>query len=168
VATLLLDRHPGRITGLITQEGNFTLKDAFWSGTIARMDPDAWAGEFGRMRQDPVAWLGRSGVEASPERIAWAEHILHNQPAATVHAMSRAIVRETGDPEYLAAVRRFVDRAVPIHLIAGERSAAGWDVPDFVRRSARSDVVMPGCGHLPMLEQPDAFCREIDRILATA
>jgi pimeloyl-ACP methyl ester carboxylesterase len=168
VATLLLDRHSPPVAGVINQEGNFTLKDAFLSGAIARKDPAAWADELRAMQQDPRAWLAKNGIGPTEERIEWAAHILHNQPASTVHAMSRSIVKETGDPAYLAAVKRRVDSGLAIHLIAGEHSAAGWDVPGFVRRAARSDLVMPGCGHFPMLEQPDAFCWAVDRILEQA
>ncbi len=164
VATVLLDQFPDRIVGLINHEGNFTLKDAFWSRAIAAMDLEAWRREFARMGADPAGWLARSGIAVTPERLAWAAHIPDRQPAETVQAMSRAVVAETGAPAYLEAVRRIVDRGIPIHLVAGERSAASWDVPDFVRRAARSYSEIPGAGHLSMLEAPDAFCSMLARL----
>ena len=55
-----------------------------------------------------------------------------------------------------------------MHWVAGERSAADWDVPDFVRRAARSYTVQPGAGHLMMLEDPDAFCQIVNEIMCRA
>ncbi len=55
-----------------------------------------------------------------------------------------------------------------MHLVAGERSAADWDVPDFVRRAARSYTEQPGAGHLMMLEDPDAFCQIVNEIMRRA
>lgn len=42
-----------------------------------------------------------------------------------------------------------------VHLVAGERSAGGWDVPDWAKTAAASDTVVPGVGHMMMLEEPD-------------
>ena len=82
--------------------------------------------------------------------------------------MSNAIVEETLTPAYLDLVRRVVDRGVPIHLIAGERSAKEWDVPGFVRAAARSYTKIPATGHVMMLENPDAFCDAVNAILTTS
>ena len=81
-----------------------------------------------------------------------------------MYAMSSAIVRETASPAYRDCVRRVVERICPVHLVAGEQSAADWDVPDFVRRAARSYTEQPGAGHLMMLEDPDAFCQIVNEI----
>jgi pimeloyl-ACP methyl ester carboxylesterase len=42
-------------------------------------------------------------------------------------------------------------------LLGGERSAPGWDVPDWVKTASLSYVIQPGTGHMMMLEQPAAF-----------
>jgi pimeloyl-ACP methyl ester carboxylesterase len=36
VAYLFALRHPERVMGLVSVEGNFSLKDAFWSSSVAR------------------------------------------------------------------------------------------------------------------------------------
>ncbi|HUU81952.1 MAG TPA: alpha/beta hydrolase [Phycisphaerae bacterium] len=167
VAVLLADRWPDLIAGMINVEGNFTLEDAFWSARIAAKRPEEWADEYHNMRTDVADWLHRCGVEPTETRTAWGRAILDHQPAATVQAMARAILAETAPPQYLGAVRRVLDRGVPMHLVAGEKSAAAWDVPDFVRAAARSYLEQPDVGHLMMLERPDAFCRIVDSILTS-
>lgn len=167
VVLLAADRCPELVAGIINVEGNFTLQDAFWSGQIVRRTPEKWDQEYRNMQADLPRWLSGCGVEPSTQRVEWARRILANQPAGTVFTMSQAIVTETGRPDYLAAIRRVVDRDLPIHLIAGQRSAAAWDVPAFVREAAASYAVQPGVGHLMMLEDPAGFCRLVDACFST-
>ena len=165
VAMLAADWIPDYIAGVINVEGNFTLKDAFWSARIAEQGLEDWTCDYRRMQCDCAGRLQKCGIEPSDERIRRAEAVFANQPAETVYAMSNAIIRETAAPAYLDCVRRVVERSYPVHLVAGERSAADWDIPDFVRRAARSYVEQPGAGHLMMLEDPDAFCQIVNDIM---
>ncbi|MGX7002141.1 alpha/beta fold hydrolase [Caballeronia sp. KNU42] len=158
VAMLVAAKAPTLVRGLISVEGNFTLEDAFWCRKIATLSDEAWSAEHRRMLADPAAWLQNSGVTLSPQRIAWANDILRNQPRSTIAAMARAVVKETGSPEFLEHARAAVAMGTPIHLLAGERSAPGWDVPDWVRSASLSYFVQPDTGHMMMLEQPEAFC----------
>ncbi len=165
IAMLLADRHPNLIRGMINVEGNFTPKDTFYSGKIAAMGPEEWSGEYRALQGDISAWVELWDLDQTPQHVEWCRQLLCNQPAGTIYAMSRAVVDETRKPGYLDAARRVVDRGLPIHLIAGQRSAAAWDVPEFVRRTAASYTIIPQTGHLMMLEEPHAFCREVDRLL---
>ncbi len=166
VAVLAADRRPERLCGFINVEGNFTEKDAFWSRKIVEKQPDEWAEEYRQMQADPAGWLERCDVEPDPERTAWAEHTLEHQPATTVYAMANALLNETLCPGYLDTVRRLLDRGLPMHLVAGAKSGADWDVPTFVRVAAASYTEQPTVGHLMMLEDPDGFCDIISCILA--
>ena len=166
VAMILADRHPELVSAIINVEGNFTMKDAFWSRKIVDKTPENWRVEYESYLNDVPATLRHWGVEPTPRRLDWIHDILTNQPAGTLYAMARAIVTETQESQYLPIVRRVVDGGVPLHLIAGERSAEDWGLPDFVREKARSYTQIPDTGHLMMLEKPEEFCRVIDAILA--
>ncbi|WP_179405632.1 hypothetical protein [Burkholderia guangdongensis] len=80
--------------------------------------------------------------------------------------MARAVVAETGDDRYLPRIRSVVERGMPLFLLAGERSASGWDLPDWARSAARDYVAQKEVGHMMMLEQPDAFCRIVENMVA--
>lgn len=165
VAMMVADLEPSLVRGLISVEGNFTLRDAFWCARIATLDEETWAAEYGAMEDAPVAWLEKSAIEAFDERIAWARDILNNQPYTTVQRMARSTVEETGKPEWLDLVRRVLVRDTPLYLLGGEQSAAGWDVPEFVLAAARQVLVQPRAGHMMMLEDPAGFCRIVGAII---
>ena len=106
-----------------------------------------------RDRRDPGGWLRAAGVAPTPTRLAGAKEALEFQPPATVHAMARAVVDFTGSSTYVAMLRR-VFAAHRTHLVAGARSRAGWDVPEWAIDAAETYQAVPECGHLMMLEQP--------------
>lgn len=165
VAMMVADRAPELVAGLVSVEGNFTLRDAFWCARIAILDETEWAAEYGAMEDAPVAWLEKSGIDADDERVAWAREILTNQPYTTVQAMAKSIIDVTGKPDWLELVRRVLVRGAPLYLLGGEQSAAGWDVPEWVLAAARQVLVQPKAGHMMMLEDPRAFCRILASII---
>jgi pimeloyl-ACP methyl ester carboxylesterase len=168
VAMLVADLVPGLVRGLISVEGNFTLADAFWCTRIAATDEQVWADEFRVMRADPQAWLERGGIAPTAERLEWAQAILDNQPHDTIQSMARSVVSTTGAPAYLELVRRVIERGTPLYLLAGEKSAAGWDVPDWARVAASEYLVQPDAGHMLMLENPTVFCKTISSVMHNA
>jgi lipase len=164
IAGLFAHAHPDRVADLISVEGNFTLKDAFWSASVARMSAQEAEAMLEGFRADPAAWLARAGMPAEPFLIEVASRYLSQQPASTVRAMARSVVEETGSPAYLPKLRELFSRG-RVHLLAGERSRPGWDVQDWALRQARSIGVVAGAGHMMMLEQPQAFASMVNKAL---
>jgi pimeloyl-ACP methyl ester carboxylesterase len=161
VAVLFARRHPGLIRSLTSVEGNFTLRDAFWSQKISAQPLSEIEVEVGGFRADVPAWIARSGVAPTPWAIATATAWLDNQPAATLRTQARAVVAATGAPAYLDGVRELLAAGLPVHLIAGSRARSGWSVPDWIVQRAASNIDIPDTGHLMMLESPEAFARTV-------
>jgi lipase len=151
IAMQLARLYPEGIRRIVNYEGNFTLKDAFWSASVGRMTPSEAEIMLQELRQNPGAWLNRSGVRATKATLSTASEWLRFQPASTLRAMGMSVVSETGSPAYLESIRA-VMRDHPVFLIAGERSYFDWDLPDWVARAAAGLVVVPKTGHLMMLE----------------
>ncbi|MFM0249031.1 alpha/beta fold hydrolase [Paraburkholderia sediminicola] len=166
VAMLAAASAPDLVCGVINVEGNFTLDDAFWCRKIAGLDAAAWQAEHTRVVADPEGWLKNDGIAVTPQRLEWARTALANQPRETIQAMARAVVAETGAPDFLSRIRTVVERGTPLFMLAGERSASGWGAPDWAHAAARSYVVQPGVGHMMMLEDPDGFCRIVGEMVA--
>ncbi len=161
VAVLLAYDHPELVASIVNVEGNFTLKDAFWSGKIAVMSEPEVEAMIESYRVDPAGWLSGSGIAPNPQRIQIASKVLAAQSPRTVQQMARSLVEVTGAPDYLEKVRTILDRGAMFHLFAGQRSRDAWDVPEFVLQRAASMTIQPGVGHMMMLEEPAEFLRLI-------
>lgn len=162
-AFTLADQSPEIVASITTVEGNFSLADAFWSRSIAALDQIQAQTAIEQRLSDPEAFLAADGVPATPENLAKAEEALKYQPWQAVWESASAIVETTAKTEYEAMLKRiFASRRV--HLIAGERSADGWNVPEWARRAAASSTVIPNAGHMIMLEQPKTFGASIDKL----
>lgn len=94
IAVLAASHAPELVKSIVSVEGNFTLDDAFMCRRIAPLDAPEWEAELQRIQSDPQAWLAKGGIAPTPERLRMAGCILHNQPAATLQAMARAVVRK--------------------------------------------------------------------------
>lgn len=160
VAAMFAHRYPLRVARLISVEGNFTLRDAFWSARVARMSAQEADDMLLDLRQDPVAWLAAGGYAGAAQQAELAMRLLDDQPASTIRAMARSVVEVTARPDYLLHLRHLM-HDLPVHLIAGERSREGWDVPDWAIAVAASFAELEGVGHMMMVEHPAQFAAAV-------
>ncbi len=165
VAVIVASRYPEAVASIISVEGNFTLRDAFWSQQLARMDEREADAVLRSYRTDPQAWLAGAGIDATAEQVALAERSLAAQPASTLQAMARSVVGVTADTSYLQAIAAILDRSIPFHLVAGERSRKDWDVPAWVLQRAASMTLQPNAGHMMMLEDQHGFLSIIRQLI---
>ncbi|PTA86908.1 alpha/beta hydrolase, partial [Kosakonia sp. H7A] len=75
-------------------------------------------------------------------------------------AMARSVVEVTSRAAYLEQLHGLMHE-MPVHLLAGERTREGWDVPDWAIATAASFVELPDMGHLMMLEDGAAFAAAV-------
>lgn len=164
IAAAFAHRHPERVASFINVEGNFTLADAFWSAQLAEKEPREVEALLEADRGDPARWLEQMGIEPSPDRVRAALEALAYQPATTIQATARAVVTFTSRPGYDPLLREVFDRTT-VHLVAGARSRAGWDVPEWALTAAASYTEIPDSGHLIHIEAADAFGRVLAGLL---
>jgi pimeloyl-ACP methyl ester carboxylesterase len=157
VAVLVAKKYPQMAASLTSVKGNFTLKDAFWSGQIAQKALPEVEQIVDGYKADPDCWISSAGVPLNEWTKALARSWLNNQPASTIKAQARAVVEATGKPDYLDSIRSLMTSDLPFHLIAGERSRDGWDVPEWAAKLATSNYNIPNTGHLMMAEDPEGF-----------
>lgn len=164
LAMLLAHAYPRRVRRIVNVEGNFALADAFWSASVAGMSAAGADAMLAGFRADPLGWLGGAVVEPRPCWHDTARRWLAQQPASTLRAMAASVVAVTGAPAYQDTLRQVFERH-PVYLLSGERSHAGWNVPDWAWRACAGRQVLDGCGHLMMLERPEAFVAAVRRCL---
>lgn len=166
IAASFAHRFPDRVASLVNVEGNFTLADAFWSAQLATKTPGEVHASLEADRQDPARWLREGGVQPTEEHVRAATEALAYQPSTTIQAMARVVVEYTGKPTYERLLKEVFART-PVHLVAGARSRAGWDVPQWALDAAASYTEIPDTGHLVMLESPEAFGKTLAVLLKT-
>jgi lipase len=159
-------RYPKAVATIINVEGNFSLADAFWSSSIAAMPANVAQASIEELLADAEGWLQASGIEVTGVVLERARRALNYQAWTTVWASAKAIVARSGEPKYQDTLRSVFTK-IPVHLVAGENSESGWAVPEWALRSAASYDVIPGVGHMMMLEQPELFGAQIGRLLHT-
>lgn len=159
VAMLLAANHRDRVASVVNVEGNFRPADAFWSSKIAAMTSEEADAMLEGYKSDVDGWLTRQKILIKPKRQEWAKRMFDAQPARSLQALAKAVVEATASPDYLPAMDGVILAGVPVHLIAGERSRAGWGVPDDFARLAASFSIQPKVGHMMMLEEPEAFLK---------
>ena len=163
VAILVASSFPEIVATLTSVEGNFTLEDAFSSAHLA-MKPDEEVEEIiGEYRNDPDAWFAGAGVPINEWTQGLAVSWLNNQPPSTIKAQAKAVVSATTPDTYLGTVKALLASDVAFNLIAGERSAASWHVPSWVRDQSTEQITIAETGHLMMAEDPKAFAAAVIR-----
>ncbi|RKU04626.1 alpha/beta hydrolase [Burkholderia sp. Nafp2/4-1b] len=164
LAMLFAHAHPARVRRIVNVEGNFTLDDAFWSASVGRMTPAQADAMLDGLRRDPPGWLRGAIEDPSPRQLDDAHRWLAHQPASTLRAMGRSVVATTGGPGYLQQLADVFAR-YPVWLVAGERSRAGWHVPDWALARCAGFETIDDCGHLIPAERPAAFRATLARCL---
>lgn len=163
-AFTLADESPELVATVTTVEGNFSLADAFWSSSIAALNEDDARLSIEARLADPAGFLEGDGIPPTPDRLHKAQDALAYQPWRTVWESAIAVVKATDTPDYEAMLKRVFARH-EVYLVAGERSVSNWDVPGWARTAARGSAILPGAGHMMMLEQPEAFGQLIGELL---
>jgi len=161
VSALVAMRHPELVASFTSVEGNFTLKDAFWSGQIAEKPVAEVEAIVADLMANPDDWIAGAGVPLNEWTSALARQWLANQPASTIKAQARAVVAATGKDAYLEGMRRLMASGMPVFLIAGARSSDGWDTPLWANQMCSMRINIPNAGHLMMAEDPHAFAKAV-------
>jgi lipase len=167
IAAAFAHQFPERTASLVSVEGNFSLADAFWSQQLAAKTAAEVEQIVQADRADPGRWLRAGGIEPTRERLRSATQDLAYQPASTIHAMARTVVQYTAAPDYQQLLQDVFER-IPVHLVAGARSRAAWDVPAWALSAAASYTELPHTGHMVMLEAPEEFGALLAGLLAPA
>lgn len=165
VAVLAASMQPEQFVSITSVEGNFVPSDAFWSADLAKKTDVEVEEIIDGFKADPQAWISGSGVPASPWFEKLASSWLSNQPASTIKAQARAVVAATNDASYLRIVRELLESDIRFNLLAGERSAFSWGVPQWVRAAADNSQTLSGTGHLMMAEAPNRFAAAVQGMI---
>ena len=166
VAAMVAARRPDLLASLVSVEGNFTLKDAFWSAQIAEKTDAEVSAIVESYRADANVWMNgaiaRQTMLSTRLAIEWLAH----QPATTIKAQARAVVAATAPAQYLKDLRNTMESVLPVYLIGGCNSGDSWDTPDWANRLCRLRINITDTGHLMMVESPERFANSVKLAIA--
>ena len=157
-------RHPERLLGLILADTRAAAdSDSVREGrrAMARLVEEQGA-KAAAERMTP-GWFGLSTLENRPEVVAWAREMVEAAPTDAIVRMLQALADR---PDATPGLSRI---SVPTLVISGEEDPmippaemAEWAalIPDS------RHVVIPKTGHLPNLEDPEAFNRAVADFLS--
>lgn len=161
VAALVATKDPLRLASFTSVEGNFTMKDAFWSQEISLKSNEEVAQIIAAYARDPDRWIAGAGVEINLFTSRLAREWLAHQPPSTIKAQAAAVVEATIRPEYLCSIEALMRSELPVNLIAGSKSAENWDTPAWANMLCNLRVNIPNVGHAMMAEDPNGFARAV-------
>lgn len=163
VAMEMLRRHPGRLSGLLLVDtkagadtaeavsGRLAVADAVLREGTSVLEPmlDALLGQTTRQTRPQVVATVQGWLEqADPAAVAWAQRAMAGRPESfstlTSSDVPRAVV--VGEEDVLSP---------PAEADAMGRTRPGTAV-----------VVVPGCGHLAVLEDPESAADAVRRALS--
>jgi len=165
VAMLVAERHPQQVVGLVSIEGNMAPANAFFSAALAESAPAIVAQRILAAQADPEAYLRDADLPPTPARVALAREWLARQGSDALQAAARAVVEVTFAPDWLDRLSDVL-AATPYALLAGERSATVWAVPDAIGRGARGSEIVTGTGHFLPAEAPAEVGAALRRLIA--
>lgn len=161
VGALVAFEFPELLASYTSIEGNFTLKDAFWSSEIAKKTQADVDEIYASYAAAPDEWMSGAVRELTPFASRIAHQWLANQSARTIKHQASAVVEATCKLSYLEHMQALMRSGMPIHLIAGAVSAEGWDTPDWAKELCTTRVHIAGLGHLMMVESPSEYAKTI-------
>lgn len=165
VGLLLAYAYPSLVASYVSVEGNMTLKDAFWSAELSQKPYAEVASIVESYRGDIRGWISSAGVEPTAQALDMARTWIDHQPPSTIKAQAKAVVEATSTEAYLDKLRDLIQSGLPVHLIAGEKSRAAWDLPAWAEQMSSSMTTVKNRGHLMMLESPEEFANTIVKVL---
>jgi len=162
-----------RLDGLIVEEMASRLtNDESWSdGLLGGYGAEAVPGTLSEIQADWPAYVARfaprmfaPGARTQrPDLIEWSANEMAKQNAATMAAFWASMAAQ----DFRAALATI---AAPMLVIHGAKSQVYPEgATAFVARTAPNarHVVIPGAGHVPHLEAPDAFFQQVEGFART-
>lgn len=157
VAMLAIDSLADRVNRLVLAEAILVFDETIWSERISSGTLDEWRVEFASMCRRPEIYARGSMLRRNKAALARITPCLSQTTAEAMYASAVDLQAEARNP---ALYQRFLSlRPTPTYMI-GELHDTSWFYRRLVSDGARV-VIVPGSGHLMMLDNPDVFYAEV-------
>lgn len=162
VAILLAQAHPEIVERLIVIEPNLRANDAHLSREIVRHSEVDFITHYNAFKQTAITtvhnWFvnpDRSDVEE------YTQELLKTTPI-TMYRSARSLIDVTADDAFLD---HFQQLPLPKYFLIGEESARIKGIPESFQTSSVHTVIVPGVGHMMMVDNPQLFNQTLAMVL---
>ena len=160
LATMLAEQCQQIVTGLINVEGNVLLEDCSLSALVAAQSLDDFVSHgFARLAED----IYHSGLSDQASRKYYASLCLCDPRAYHAHSLELVALSRS---EKLAA--RLAALSIPVFFLAGSPGGISIHSLEALKKAGICCRIIEQAGHVPFVDQPECFVREVDAILAAS
>ncbi|PID58106.1 hypothetical protein CSB45_05310 [candidate division KSB3 bacterium] len=164
IAILMALQKPQRVRRLVTIEPNLLATHAQLSRRIAQYTEDAFIDAYEEFRLSVINTVKGWFVKLRQQHVNDYISHLSRTTAISMYRSARSLLQETSEPGLAGALKHI---ALPRSLILGEESVQmrSSTIPEELRDSSVDTIVVPGVGHMMMVDNPDLFTHTVAQAL---
>ena len=150
VAHEITRRFPNRVARFFSIEGNLTIDDAFWTGSIARNGASEVESKLPELNSSSAIkiWLKTLDLEESVANRGLVNNWIERQTTNTLVEMSKFVYGWDYD-SHLDSYKRLCESGV-LRFVAGEHSVTKWDGLKLFPGGSKAVILIPKTHHMVM------------------
>lgn len=162
IAIMLAHNYPQLVRQLLVIEPNLNADDAHLSRDVIRYSEAAFIQRYEEFRQIAVATVQEWFVNSHRADIeSYISELLKTTPIS-IYRSALSLMTVTADDTLL---KQFQHLALHKHFLIGENTMKTRSLPEEFQESNVETVVVPGVGHMMMVDDPRLFNRTLASVL---
>ena len=162
IAILMALQHPKRIRKIVTIEPNLLASNAKLSRQIVKYSEAAFIESYEAFRLSAIDTVKHWFVNVRRQDLDDYIAEILKTTAISMYRSASSLLDETAEPGLTGS---FCRMNIPRHFVIGEETIKIKAVPDEFRDSGVNTVIVPGVGHMMMVDNPALFTRTLAQTL---
>jgi pimeloyl-ACP methyl ester carboxylesterase len=162
IAILIALKQPQRVTQLIVIEPNLRAGDAHLSREIIQYQEPHFIECYQEFLSSAIALVKTWFVNLQQTDLEEYIDELLKTTSLSMYRSALSLVNSTSDDTLL---NQFQQLALSKHFLIGQESMKDLSIPENFARSDVNTVIVPGVGHMMMVDDPSLFNRTLDSVL---
>jgi pimeloyl-ACP methyl ester carboxylesterase len=162
IAILLAHKHPTYFNRLLVVEPNLKARDAQLSRDIIRQSEADFVTHYEEFRQNAILTVQDWFVNTPQTGIQWyMDDLQHTTPISMYRSAHSLITVTTGD----TLMTQFQQLALQKYFLIGAKTIKTRQIPKSLRDGTIQTIIVPGVGHMMMMDNPQVFNQTLTSIL---
>lgn len=162
IAILFAHTYPQMVERLLVLEPNLRADDAHLSREIIRHSEAEFINRYEKFKQMAIETVQNWFVNSHRADIEeYIGELLKTTPTS-MYRSARSLMEVTGDETLLLQFQRL---SMPKYFLIGEESLKIRSIPKSFQNSSIKSIIVPGVGHMMMVDSPRGFTQSLASIL---